>query len=407
MSLAAQALCTIDITYTKPDFESFATLIITSGNNVVQTVSLTGIVPKLEVTGDASVGEAYVGARTDGVFTLSSFLGAPITVESIGLTGASSFKIASSTCVPNVALSGAKTCVIDVAFTPQAPGTFNTTLTVKSTAGTESAFLVGEGFTAPANVSPTALVFGNEALGTMSAAQRITISNPNPSAMTLPAPAPVSGPNASDFKVAGTCTSIAANASCQLMVSFSPSAAGARSAALVIGTGTTIEPNSLNTVVNSTTVRFTGTGIADIPGARVQPRQLDFGKEEVDRSTHSKRVMLTNPGASALTLPGAPSVGGKDGADFLVRGDCKTIAALGQCELSVRFHPTGTGDRSAVMSIPTGGSKATVATVDLHGFGCRIRRHDGGDEDGEPRAGRHDRFERGHRDRDRDCEERR
>jgi hypothetical protein len=48
-----------------------------------------------------------------------------------------------------------------------------------------------------------------------------------------------------------------------------------------------------------------------------------------------------------------------------------------------------------------------VDTVDLHGFGCRVRRHDGGDEDGELRDGRDDQFEREHRDRDRDCEERR
>lgn len=263
-SLAAAASCTIDVTYTKPDYESFAALIITSGNNVIQTVPLTGVLPELFVGYQSNdLPPTYVGASVDGVFTLSSFLGAPITIESIGLSGfnVSSFKIASSTCVPNVTLTGTKTCVIDIAFMPQAPGPLSTNLTIISTAGTRALSLESAGLTGPAKVSPTALAFANETLGTTSAAQRITISNPNPSALTLPALPPVSGANAADFKVAGACTTIAANASCQLLVSFSPSAAGARSAALVIGTGTTYDPFTGMTVVHSTTVQFTGAGI--------------------------------------------------------------------------------------------------------------------------------------------------
>jgi hypothetical protein len=115
-------------------------------------------------------------------------------------------------------------------------------------------------------------------------------------------------------------------------------------------------------------------------------------------------VSLINPGSLALTLPDAPSVGGQDGKDFRVRGDCKTIAPHGRCELSVAFEPTATGHRSAVLSIPTGGSKATIDTVDLSGLGCRIEERDGRREDGELRGWRDDRFEREHRDRVRiDC----
>jgi Abnormal spindle-like microcephaly-assoc'd, ASPM-SPD-2-Hydin len=407
-SLAAEGSCTIDVIYTKPDYESLATLIITSGNNVIQTVALTGLVPELLVGSNGGGGppSAYVGTSTDAVYTLSTFLGAPITIESIALTGADagSFKVASSTCPPNLTLSGTATCVIDVAFTPKTPGIFHAMLTIASTAAPYPLDLGSVGIAGPAKVSPTAVAFGNEVLGATSATQRITISNPNPSDVTLPALPPVSGANASDFKVGGACTAIAAHASCQLMVSFAPSAAGARTAALVIGTGTTTDPNTGGTIVNSVTIQFTGTGVASIPGARVHPRHLDFGKEEVGRSTHHERVSLINPGLLALTLPGAPSVGGQDGKDFRVRGDCKTIAPHGHCELSVVFDPTATGHRSAVLSIPTGGSKATIDTVDLSGLGCRIEERDDRRDDGELRDWRDDRFEREHRDRVRiDC----
>jgi hypothetical protein len=136
-SLAAETSCTIDVIYTKPEYKSLATLIITSGNNVIQTVALTGLVPELLVgfSGSPAVPPAYVGASTDVVYTLSTFLGAPITIKSIALTGsdAGSYKVA-STCPSNLTLSGAMTCAIDVTFTPQAPRIFNAMLTITSTA---------------------------------------------------------------------------------------------------------------------------------------------------------------------------------------------------------------------------------------------------------------------------------
>ncbi len=105
--------------------------------------------------------------------------------------------------------------------------------------------------------SPGALSFGSVVTGTTSAAQTVTVSNPTGSA------ASVSSISASgDFSQTSTCgSSIAANGSCTVSVTFAPTATGSRTGTLTVNAGG---------VTN--TVSLTGTGTAPGPGARTPPR---------------------------------------------------------------------------------------------------------------------------------------
>jgi hypothetical protein len=91
----------------------------------------------------------------------------------------------------------------------------------------QGSFLVG-------NASPTTLDFASQTVGTTSAAQIVTFRNTGSETLTL-SPISVSGPNASQFKQANTCTaSLTVGASCQINVNFVPVDSGARFATLSI-----------------------------------------------------------------------------------------------------------------------------------------------------------------------------
>jgi hypothetical protein len=380
-SLAAGATCTIQLTYLNPVAAalSLAQLVFTSGiDNVVQNVNLVGVIPQLIVTpGAGTFAPTSIGNQTHNLFKLTTYQGAPITIQSVAITGAnaSDFKIASNSCTAGLVLQETMSCVVDVAFTPLAIGTMTASLSIASSAGASNIGLVGTGAVAPALVSPAVLMFGNQVLGIPSAAQLVTLTNPNPVAVTLPALLSVSGANPSDFTIAGDCTTIPANATCSLNVIFTPSATGTRTASLPIGTGAGA----------STTVAFTGVGVATGPPATVHPLRLHFHKRLVGSTSEPRKIFLTNPGTATLMLPAPPTITGANPLDFRLNDACASIAAGSFCELGVQFTPTTGGTRSATLSIPTGGSANTSVSVSLEGIGCvRARleeRHDRDDSD--------------------------
>ena len=377
-SLAAGASCTIGLRFSLVYFGwglfSTGQLEITSGmNDLVQYVNLKGVVPQLIVkSNQSSFPPTSIGSQSDILFTLTSFQGAPITLQGFLLNGTNptDFKIATNTCSAGLVLQGTKSCVIDVAFAPHEVGSLNTTLEIDNTAAVYNANLAGTAAPGPAQVSPATLAFGNENLLVPSAPHLITLSNPNPVSLTLPALPAISGAAAADFSVTGTCTTIPGNASCQLSVTFDPSAVGSRTASLVIGTGTAVDPTTQQPVSTSSTVAFTGVGVAAGPGATVHPLIVHFRRREVGSVSREEKIFLRNPGTTTLTLPAPPAIIGADSQDFRLTGICSSIAAGGHCELGVQFAPTAEGRRSATLSIPTGGSANGPAKVSLAGTGC-------------------------------------
>jgi hypothetical protein len=317
--------------------------------------------------------------------------GAPITLQAFALNGANptDFKIASNTCSAGMVLQGTMSCVIDVAFAPRDLGSLSATLEIDNTAAVYNANLTGTAAVGPAQVSPTTLAFGNETLLIPSAPHLITLANPNPAPLTLPALPAISGANPADFTVTGTCATIPANSSCQLSVTFDPTAAGSRTASLVIGTGTAVDPATGQPVSTSSAVNLTGFGVAAGPAATIHPPRLYFHPREVGSISEARDILIRNPGTTTLTLT-APTITGADQSDFRLTGTCSSIAAGGHCELGVQFAPTAEGRRSATLSVPTGGSANGSAQVSLAGTGCLAghEKHHERDEEGCER--RHD-----------------
>ncbi len=210
----------------------------------------------------ADFGNVAVGA-TSGTQTLTlTNAGSAEGSETLSFSGAP-FAIVGGTCPSgSVTLGAGASCTIDLAFSPTATGAANGTLSVADqNRGTliTTVALVGNG-TEPVG-SPVfgfnlaTLNFGNITVGGASAAQTVTLTNSGSaagqiSAFTIAAPFSISG---------GTCgaaPTLAAGASCNVNVVFSPTSPGAAAGALSFTVGGT------GTFGTITSVSLNGTGVA-------------------------------------------------------------------------------------------------------------------------------------------------
>lgn len=118
---------------------------------------------------------------------------------------------------------------------------------------------VGGAYPAPgATLSTSAVNFGNQNLGTPSAAQAVTLTNSGSQGLAIASIA-LGGTNAGDFSQSNSCgSSLAAGAICSISVTFNPTAGGARSATLTL---TDNAPGATQTVA------LTGSGVLPPPPA--------------------------------------------------------------------------------------------------------------------------------------------
>jgi endoglucanase Acf2 len=112
----------------------------------------------------------------------------------------------------------------------------------------------GNGAAPSASLSASSLAFGNQNVGTTSAAKTLTLTNNGPGALTISS-VTVTG----DFSQTNNCgASLAANANCAINVTFKPTAAGARTGTLTVSDNASNSPQ---------TAALSGTGVTQGPAA--------------------------------------------------------------------------------------------------------------------------------------------
>ena len=259
--LAPNATCSFNVTF-KPMAPGFATGTLTvafAAPIASQTVSLsgTGIEPIATVSATSlSFGNEQVGTTsTAQPVTLSNTGTAPLQVNGISINGTNPGNFAqTNTCGPFPAtLAINASCTITVTFTPNTTGTrsANLAINVAKPATNQSVALSGVGVAPSASLNPTTLSFGNQAVGTTSAAQVVTLSNTGIGPLSISSIG-IGGMNPGSFAQANTCGNmLAVNGSCPISVTFKPGSTGSKSAVLQVhdaagtqsaslsGTGTT------------------------------------------------------------------------------------------------------------------------------------------------------------------------
>ncbi len=145
-------------------------------------------------------------------------------------------------------------------------------LTIASNASATPATvsLTGTGVVVTLAASPGGLTYVAQQVGTASASQPVTLSNPGGASIS------VSGIQASgDFAQTNNCgASVAANSSCTVNVTFTPTASGSRTGTLTITDAASNSPQS---------VSLTGSGIA--PTLSLSTTSLYFGTKVVGTSS--------------------------------------------------------------------------------------------------------------------------
>ncbi|GAB3625896.1 Serine/threonine-protein kinase PknD [Pandoraea terrae] len=335
-TLAAGGTCTVSVAFA-PRATGNLTGTLTVGTNGTVALSGIGIAPSASITpatyafanqqvGTTSAVQSFVYSNTGPV---------PITVSTVALGGAapSSYAIASNACT-GVTLAVGAACDVGVTFTPHSAGNLAAKLSVTDTTGGAAkvaASLSGVGVAPTASLTGNA-TFGNQQVGTTSAVQTFKYQNTGIAPITVSSVG-LSGTTAASYAIATndcTSTTLAASASCNIGVTFTPSARGNQTATLAVtdaAGGASTKHLSLS-----------GTGVAP----RISLGSQTFNYGTVSTAT-AATFSLTNSGSAPLVIT---TLALTTGTQFKVTGGTCAVGANvnngSSCTVIVTFTPNGT-----------------------------------------------------------------
>jgi HYDIN/CFA65/VesB-like, Ig-like domain/Repeat of unknown function (DUF5648) len=217
-------------------------------------------------------------------------------------------------------------------------------------------------------ISRDVLLFGEQAVGT-SVTQSSTVSNCGnaPFAFTDVSIHPAT---ASAYKIAATCAtgqSLGVGASCNVDVTFAPSAPGQVSGGLWLH-NTTTTPDQI--------ITFYGRGADARSGTATlffDPGQLAFAAQVVGTTSRAQTLTLRNLGPADLTMT-ALVLNGSTPYDFRFPGTCMLGVAYpvgASCELYFYFTPGGVGTRLARLNVDAP-QLASLAMTTISGVGIAV-----------------------------------
>ena len=357
--LAVNASCTLQVTFTPPDTNTYSSFVTLNGNfspSPAQiAVSGQGAAPPAATISPTSLTFSAPQGSLSGaqMLTVTSSGGVPVSFTAPSLPADYQ---ASDGCVNP--LAPGNTCTISILFHPSVVGADSGTFTQPGNmaAGPLTVVLNGTGLTpGKLTIMPPMLQFGSFVIGTTSAAQNVMVQNTGGSPVAVGTPST----SINDYLLSGSCpATLAANQSCTLSVSFKPTMAGDR-------------PGQLNIpsdgAANAVAATLDGTGTT--PGTlSFSPMSLAFGTVATG-STKFATTTVTNSGGTPVHLS-ALSVSG----DFSVTAtNCSLsnpIAANGGfCSVTVTFAPTADGPRSGTLTLANDGTP-NPATEPLNGVGA-------------------------------------
>jgi hypothetical protein len=357
--IAVGATCAITVSFS-PTAEGVrkASLTITdSAPGSPQVVNLTGNTSTVSL----SASSLAFGLQQVGVPSAAQ----DVTVTNVGTTTLTISSIVASGDFSEIdnctkaSLQPTTNCVIQVTYNPSAAvaSIGAVTLTDTGSGSPQEILLTGTGILEPlASLSPASLGFANQAVGTSSAAQGVVLTNTGNASLSISGIV-ISGTNPADFFQANTCGSILSpGANCAIGVVFTPTAAGSRTATLIV------TDNSGNAATTQT-VQLLGTGAA-VPVVSLSTTSLTFPSTAIGSTSAAQTVTVTNTGSAALMISSVTPTG-----NFGQSNNCPaSIAAGNSCLISITFSPISSGNLFGSVAI-TDNAANSPQTISMSGVG--------------------------------------
>ncbi|MGA3229559.1 MAG: choice-of-anchor D domain-containing protein, partial [Candidatus Binatus sp.] len=241
------------------------------------------------------------------------------------VTPSGDFSLSSDGCSGND-LAPAADCVVSVVFTPSQAGTRTGALTIIDAAANspQTVSLSGKGILLRPTFSPTHLSFGEQPLDVPSAAQTITLTNPNLVPLSVTSVVPSGDFTTTNDNCSGT--QVAAAGTCTFGVIFTPSQTGVRESKIIVTDDAYIPTQSITVV-----------GVGYIVTPTVSPTSLSFGRVQVGTISPAKTVTLTNSNVVPVTFTSITI----SGPFVITANSCDgSVPASSSCQVSVTFNPT-------------------------------------------------------------------
>ena len=264
----------------------------------------------------------------------------------------------SNNCPP--VLAPGASCLITITFIPSTLGERDGYIVVAddSADSPQRIQVLGVATMALAHLGPDRLNFSQN-VGASSVPQTVTLANRGDGPLSI---AVISATG--DFKATPHCPALLLpGLSCPISVTFTPTAAGARTGSLVVTDDGNAAPGSTDTV------RLTG--FAFQPVATLSATILSPGAN-LGGSAAPQVVTVTNTGNGALTIR-AIGISGIAAGDYSQSNNCLRVIVPGaSCSVTVNFAPHGYGLRAAALTLSDDGPGGTQS-VSLRGTGTAAR----------------------------------
>ena len=354
-TLAGGASCTISVQF-RPLSQGTKTESITfsdDGSGSPQSVPLSGtaiIGPMLFSPTSLSFASVPAGTTSASqTATLTNELSTAITISGVKVIGA--FAQSNNCPISPSTLASKASCTFTVTSNPLTAGSTSGYVDVVDSSGSVALYLDGAGGTGSttgAVVSPTSYSFPSEAVGSSSSPYQFTLANNQSVALTISSIAV----STTDFKETNTCgSSLAANASCTISVTFAPQSTGTKSATLSVSDNSSGSPQ---------TASLTGDAVTSGTGVTMSPKSYTFPTTAIGTTSAPTTVTLTNNQSVALTISSiqlaapfsqtnnCPGAGGPSG----------TLAAGASCTISITYSPTTVAYTTAYLTVTDNASNS-------------------------------------------------
>src|SRR5581483_11387726 len=303
---------TVNVTFSPSGTGNRAASLVVTDNapGAPHTIALqgNGTQPGFSANQNLDFGSQWVDASSTRSLVINNTGTGPLTISNlaIGGTNAAEFSLPADLQLPMTISAGGSTTIV-LTFKPADIGSRSANLTITHNAPASPSTVQLTGGGVRFLPQPASVTFGNQLIHTTSAPQSLTINN-NSSVDLVVSTLFITGANASDFAFGGETLpiTVGAGGSKTLQVTFTPQAAGARSATLTIASNAPGSPHP---------VTLAGTGTAPVFAAA--PTDVNFNDQEIGTTSNQIPVTISNSGDGDLIIT-ALDLSGTHHADFAV-----------------------------------------------------------------------------------------